>query len=281
MQTLLQTAPSRVRDCLTQQLGTVAARNSCRGPWTPSLDMQANFIPQGFGMKGKATFSLIAANVLAGLDELLHGSNLRGWGQYNRADPTLLYVRGFDPATNSYIYDVNGRFGSNNVSRSVYRQPFVVALQARVNIGPDPRDRFRRIFAQRSDTAAARAAAVQNPIARIIGMKDTLQLSDDQVAKLSVVSDTLAAKTTAIATSIRTEVQKKGTSDPRAVMSIIRPYITQGRQALQAAMTAAQGILTPDQWAKVPDDVKNPRGMGGFGGPGGRNGNRGDRGRDQ
>lgn len=276
MQTLLQTAPSRVRDCLTQQLGTVAARNSCRGPWTPSLDMQANFIPQGFGMKGKATFSLIAANVLAGLDELLHGSNLRGWGQYNRADPTLLYVRGFDPTTQSYIYDVNGRFGSNNVSRSVYRQPFVVALQARVNIGPDPRDRFRRIFAQRSDTAAARAAAVQNPIARIIGMKDTLQLNDDQVAKLTVVSDTLAAKTTAIATEIRTEVQKKGTSDPRAVMSIIRPYITQGRQALQAAMTAAQGILTPDQWAKVPDDVKNPRGMGGFGGPGGgRNGGRG------
>jgi len=46
-------------------------------------------------------------------------------------------------------------------------------------------------------------------------------------------------------------------------------------------MTAAQGILTPDQWAKVPDDVKNPRGMGGFGGPGGgRNGGRG-RGPDQ
>lgn len=278
MQTLLQTAPSRVRDCLTSQLGTVAARNSCRGPWTPSLDMQANVIPQGFGLNGKATVSLIAANVLAGLDELLHGSRLRGWGQYNRADPTLLYVRGFDAATQSFVYDVNGRFGSNNVSRNVYRQPFVLALQARMTIGPDPRERFRRIFAQRTDTAAARAAAVQNPIARLIGMRDTLQLSDDQVAKLTVVSDTLAAKTTAIAASIRAQVQKKGAGDPRAVMAVIRPYVTQGRQVLQAALTAAQGILTPAQWAKVPDDVKTPRGLGGFGRPGGRGG---DRGRDQ
>jgi hypothetical protein len=67
------------------------------------------------------------------------------------------------------------------------------------------------------------------------------------------------------------------------MMGIIRPYITQGRQAMQTALTAAQGILTPDQWAKVPDDIKNPRGLGGFGGPGGgRNGaGRGDRGRDQ
>lgn len=280
MQALLQSAPSRVRDCLTQQLGTVAGRNSCRGPWAPSLDMQANLIPQGFGLKGKATFSLIAANVLAGLDELLHGRNLRGWGQYNRGDPTLLYVRGFDPATQSFVYDVNGRFGSNNVSRSVYRQPFVLALQARVTVGPNPRDRFRRIFAERTDTAAMRMAAVRNPIARLIGMRDTLQLDDDQVARLTVVSDTLAAKTAAIAASIREQVQKKGTTDPRAVMSVIRPYVTQGRQVLQTALTAAQGILTPAQWGRVPDDIKQPRGMGGFGGPGGRNGGRGDRGRD-
>jgi hypothetical protein len=236
--------------------------------------MQANFRPQGLGLKGKTTFSLIAANVLAGADELLHGSNLRGWGQYNRADPTLLYVRGFDPATRTFRYDVNGQFGSNNVSRRVYRQPFVIALQARVMIGPDPRERFRRIFAQRTDTAAMRSAAVQNPIVQIIQLRDSLKLTDDQVAKLTVVSDTLVAKTMAIGAAIRAQVQKQGASNPRAIMSVIRPQIAEGRQALKTAMDAAQATLTPEQWAKVGDDIKSPRGLGPLGG-GRRGGGRG------
>ncbi|HEY8311018.1 MAG TPA: hypothetical protein VIG47_10705, partial [Gemmatimonadaceae bacterium] len=138
MKQLIAGAPGNVRDCLVSQLGEVASRNSCRGPWTPSLDLQMNFRPEGFGLNRKMTFSLIGSNVLAGLDQVLHGSNLRGWGQFNRADPTLLYVRGFDPLKQQFIYDVNGRFGSTNTARAVYRQPFVLAIQARLTLGPDP-----------------------------------------------------------------------------------------------------------------------------------------------
>ena len=273
MSQLLATSPSNVRDCLRAQLGEIATRNSCRGPWTPSLDMQANFRPSGFRLDRKMTFSLVASNVLAGLDQLLHGSNLRGWGQYNRSDPTLLYVRGFDPATSSYVYDVNGRFGSNNASRQVYRQPFVLALQARLTLGPDPRDRFRQIFAQRTDSASVTAAAVQNPIAQIIALKDSLNLTDAQVAQLSVISDTLTAKTMALATIIRAEVAKRGANvDPASIMTTLRPRFVEGRANLTAAMADAQKVLTAEQWAKVPDAVKNPRAFGGFGGQG-----RGDR----
>jgi hypothetical protein len=228
-------------------------------------------------MHRKMTFSLIGSNLLAGLDQLLHGSNLRGWGQFNRADPTLLYVRGFDPATNTYRYDVNGRFGSNNASRQVYRQPFVLALQARLTLGPDPRDRFRQIFAARTDTSATNAAAVQNPVAQIIQMRDTLKLTDDQVAKLTVISDTLAEKTKAIAAVIRTEVQKQGGTNPAAIMQVLRPHITEGRQAFTAAMTQVQTVLTPEQWAQVPQSIKNPPALGGFGGGRGGDGRRGER----
>jgi hypothetical protein len=141
MQSLLASAPARVRDCLNAQLGTIAGRNSCRGPWTPSLDLQANIRPSGFNLDRHVTFSLIGSNVLAGLDQLLHGGNLRGWGQYNRADPTLLYVRGFDPITHRFVYDVNSRFGSNNVWHRVYRQPFVLTLKAQFTLGSDERGR--------------------------------------------------------------------------------------------------------------------------------------------
>src|SRR5207249_2567507 len=43
MGALLATASPRVRDCLQSQLGRVAARNSCAGPWQPSLDLQINW----------------------------------------------------------------------------------------------------------------------------------------------------------------------------------------------------------------------------------------------
>ncbi len=272
MKALIDGAPARIRDCLTSQLGEVAARNSCRGPWTPSLDMQANFHPDGWGMHHHMTFSLVASNVLAGLDQMLHGSNLRGWGQFNRTDPTLLYVKGFDPVKNEFIYDVNGRFGQNNATTLVYRQPFVLSLQARLVLGPDPRDRFRQIFAARTDTSATNAAAVQNPVAQVIQMRDTLGLTDDQVAKLNVVSDTLASQTKAIAAVIRAQVQKNGGSNPQAIMSSIRPQITQGRKDLADAMAQVKTILTPAQWAKVPDSVKNPPAFGGLGGGGRRGG---------
>ncbi|MEO6778653.1 MAG: Spy/CpxP family protein refolding chaperone, partial [Gemmatimonadaceae bacterium] len=273
MKQLIAGSPGNVRDCLTSQLGAVAGRNSCRGPWTPSLDMQANFRPEGFNLNRKLTLSLIGSNVLAGLDQLLHGSNLRGWGQFNRADPTLLYVRGFDPTKQEFIYDVNGRFGSTNTARAVYRQPFVLALQAKLALGPDPRDRFRQIFAARTDSSTIASAAVQNPVAQIIEMRDSLNLTDAQVAQLTIVSDTLVAKSLALGELIRAQVAKQGSGgNPMAIMSAIRPQIIEGRQSMTAALAKVQAILTPDQWKKVPTSIKTPPALGGIGGRGPRGG---------
>jgi hypothetical protein len=58
-------------------------------------------------------------------------------------------------------------------------------------------------------------------------------------------------------------------------MSKIRPQIVAGRQNLTAAMARVQTILTPDQWKKVPENVKNPPAFGGGAGRGGRGGGRG------
>jgi hypothetical protein len=96
-----------------KQLGNLAARNSCQGPWTSQATMSLSFNPLKFRMPQRATLSLQVANPLGAADMLFHGNNnLRGWGQFAFPDPTLLAVRGFDPATQRYKYDVNQRFGS-------------------------------------------------------------------------------------------------------------------------------------------------------------------------
>ncbi|HEY5219429.1 MAG TPA: carboxypeptidase-like regulatory domain-containing protein, partial [Gemmatimonadaceae bacterium] len=45
MRSLLASSSSRVRDCLEKQLGEVAGRNSCEGPWTTSASLSFSFNP--------------------------------------------------------------------------------------------------------------------------------------------------------------------------------------------------------------------------------------------
>ncbi len=135
-QKLLDEAPGRVRDCLARQLGRVADRNSCRGPWQPSLDLQLNWKPTWKGFDQRLTISLVTSNLLAGIDQLVHGAdNLQGWGQFSRPDPTLLTVRGFDPNTQAFTYDVNDRFGQVRGTTNALRIPFQVGIQFRLALG--------------------------------------------------------------------------------------------------------------------------------------------------
>ena len=105
MQSLLTGAPSSVRYCLQKQLGTIAGRNSCQGPWYTTLSLRVSVVSQAMKLPDRATISLGIANPLTGIDALVHGSNnLHGWGAPSFADPTLLFVHGFDPATQQYQY---------------------------------------------------------------------------------------------------------------------------------------------------------------------------------
>src|SRR5207253_196282 len=93
MQVLLAAAPSPIRSCLRRQLGGIAGRNSCTGPWQASLDLQVNWRPEWFGLDRRLTMSLLTVNLLGGLDEWLHGrAQLRGWGYAPAPDPVLQYV---------------------------------------------------------------------------------------------------------------------------------------------------------------------------------------------
>src|SRR5207302_3200467 len=137
MRTLLANAPAAVQSCLETQLDQVAARNSCRGPWQPSLDLQLNWRPDWLGLDRRLTISLVTVNLLGGLDEWLHGAaNLRGWGYAAAPDPVLLSVRGFDPATARFRYAVNGRFGATASASGGITVPFQIALLGRLALGP-------------------------------------------------------------------------------------------------------------------------------------------------
>jgi hypothetical protein len=139
MQRLLETAPGRIRSCLREQLGRIADRNSCRNGWSQSLDLRASVRPNLPRFDRRVTVAIDARNVLTGLDQVFHGrDDMRGWGEGANAEPTLLNVRGFDPATRSFVYEVNEAFGQNRRGAGAMRNPFALTIFARVQLGGNP-----------------------------------------------------------------------------------------------------------------------------------------------
>jgi len=288
MRALLAGAPSAVQSCLTTRLGEVAARNSCTGPWQPSLDLQVNWRPDWFGLDRRLTLSLVTVNLLGGLDEWLHGSNnLRGWGFSAAPDAVLLYVRGFDPTTQTFRYAVNDRFGAIAGANGGITVPFQIGIQAHLTIGPDrTRDRLRSVFgggrrggqgaadgAGPPDFTARFAQILPNPISVMVGMKDTLKLDDAQVIALKAISDSLDAQNAIVRDSLQADVQRAGTRpDPGILFARMRPRLQVGRENIRKALDHARAVLTPDQWKQLPDALKTP-GFGGRGGGGRRSPN--------
>ena len=284
MEKLIANAPSAIRECLTSQMGSAAGRNSCRGVWQPSLELQMNWRPQVFGLNRRLMVSLNTQNLLGGLDELFHGqNNLHGWGAIRSQDNTLLYARGFDPVANKYLYEVNERFGASRQGANGISIPFQIGVNARLMLGPDrARDAIDAVrgaaFGGRGGRGGgaggaggtglagmATALANFNPVMQILNLRDTLKLSTDQVAKLQVVSDSLNTKNLEMAQVVMKDVESAGANpDMAALNARLRPVLEKVQANQQSALRQAQAILNAEQWRQLPPRIRNGR----AGGPG-------------
>ncbi|MEO8333481.1 MAG: carboxypeptidase regulatory-like domain-containing protein [bacterium] len=289
---VLANAPSRVSSCIRSQLGSVAGRNSCSAPWSPSLDLQMNFRPDALGLARRLTLSLQLQNGLVGLDQLLHGDNLHGWGQPVIPDRTLLYVRGFDPVSQTFKYQVNEHFGVANGKNSAYRVPFQIGLQGRLSVGQDPaRQQIGRIFGgggpggNSAEAFKSRLSRlVPNPFLATIALDDSLKLAltAEQKTRLKALSDEIAPIADKLAGEIAEVLAQAGTApDPRVIGVKVQGKTAEARAHGEKAMADLKATLTPEQWAKLPDSVKTlpgNRALGGDGGDGGGRGQGGGRG---
>jgi hypothetical protein len=198
MRELLMNGSGPARDCLAKQIGRLAERNSCEGPWTSSANLNVSFNPSKLRLPQRATLSFAVSNPLGAADLLLHGQgNLHGWGQFSFPDQTLLYVRGYDPVTQRFKYEVNPRFGSTNPQFSPFRTPVTLTMQLRVDIGPS---RERQMLTQQLDRGRSRPGdrlsegairmmygngGVLNPMTQLLRQGDTLELTGPQADSLA------------------------------------------------------------------------------------------------
>jgi hypothetical protein len=107
-----------------------------------------------------------------------------------------------------------------------------------------------------------------NPIPVILGMKETLKLTPEQVTQIEAISspiDALMLKT-------RADLGKKfdNVQGPQMgqIFQEVQPQIDAARKQAQAALKAVQKVMTSEQWKQLPDRVKDPFSQP-VGGPGG------------
>jgi hypothetical protein len=133
MRTLIDGSKGNAKECLLASLGRAAERNGCRGPWTQSLNLQWR-PPMPSKWNGRLVPNIYFQNILAGLDQAVHGSSLHGWGSQIAPDAVLLVPKGFNASQSKFSYDVNPRFGQTRVGRSLLRDPFRIVIDFSLNL---------------------------------------------------------------------------------------------------------------------------------------------------
>jgi hypothetical protein len=282
MTRLLGETSGNARKCLESQMGAIASRNSCTGPWTPNLNLRLNVTPAF--LDHRLTMSVQTINLLGGLDELINGSdNIKGWGGNARPDATLLTVRGFDPSTNQFKYVVNERFGATGANATAIRAPFQLTMNMRYVIGYDRR-RMQLMGLGRGNTnpIADMAKRLRDSMPslprQVIALKDSIALSPDQVTKLQQLADSIDAVYTPLLTDLQKAIDSAGTNpDFQKLMGKVQPITAAMQREQTSGREAVRTILTDVQWALLPESVRNPSfnlfgGRGRGGGPGAPNG---------
>lgn len=197
---LLANGTPEAIDCLKSQLGKLASRNSCTSQWTTSANLSFSLNPLAFHLPQRLNISVQVSNPLVGIDRLVHGDDkIKGWGMNIRPDGNLLFVRGFDPATSTFKYEVNQRFGSTSPTQSTTRPVVGLLATARIDLGPT-RERYnlmnqltrgRTRPGQKPNAQALRQTAnvgLINPMQQILVQSDSLKLTRKQADSLTVLN---------------------------------------------------------------------------------------------
>ena len=266
MRTLLATGSRSARDCLLSQLNTVAGRNTCQGPWTSTAFLNFSFNPAKVRMPQRANISFQISNPLAAADVIMHGEDhLHGWGQPFIPTSQLLFVRGFDPVSQTYKYDVNPRFGATALSQSSIRAPVTLTALLRVDVGPARErqdltqllDRGRTTDGMRAPEALLRAyygsGGVMNPMAQILRQADTLALGENQADSIAILNRQYTISLDSIWSPV---VKYLATLPERYDQTAAYDRYKAAREASVDALIrlapTVRGLLTNEQMRKLP-----------------------------
>ena len=101
-------------------------------------------------------------------------------------------------------------------------------------------------------------ATVPNPVAEILGMKDTLHLSAVQIVGLTDVADTLQSKNGRIYRNIRALLSRsQEAGDVTQMAGSVAMMLEEASGNTARAIAAAEKLLRAEQWAMLPQAIRD------------------------
>jgi hypothetical protein len=108
-----------------------------------------------------------------------------------------------------------------------------------------------------TEKASGVDATVPNPVTEILGMKDTLHLSAVQIVALGDVADTLQRKNEKIYRNIRALLSKsQEAGDVTQMAGSVAMMLEEASVNSARAVSAAEKVLRPEQWAILPQAIR-------------------------
>ena len=99
-----------------------------------------------------------------------------------------------------------------------------------------------------------------NPPAQVLALRDSISLTAEQVTTLEAARDSLSKELGVIADSIRSAAATlNGSGDRAGTITRVRAEFGLAREAVTRARDAVRAALTPEQWNRLPEAVRNPR----------------------
>jgi hypothetical protein len=249
---------------VSSNLGIAAGRNSCRGPWTNSVNVQWRPpTPSQWG--GRVVPNVYFQNVLAGVDQAFHGGeNLRGWGSPATPDPVLLVPRGFDAANQRFKYDVNPRFADTRPGRTLALNPFRIVIDFSINFATDyDLQQLRRAVEpiraptgwQRRSADSLAAFYLKNTSSvhkALIQESDSLFLSVSQVTALRRADSVFTTRVRGIYTALGEFIAKGQGGAGKAELDSVQTIQKQYWKIFWEQPEIADSIVTPSQRELFP-----------------------------
>lgn len=253
----LRGAPSAAQRCLARQAGRTAGRNSCTGPWSAGLDLRLEVAPSWLPSEAGLLIDLV--NATGVVDRLLHGaSGARGWGDPSSVDPTLLVVRGFDPAAQAFLYQVNPRFG-RQAGSSAWHRPIELRVQLRTPIGPSlttqqNRTRARAVRESRGNQGAVRRVLpAYDVFAVILRLEKPLLLGPDQTESLRTMQGHWRQAIDSVQAALTAYTEQLSDSVPdRDIVARVAEAAERAQATTRAWLPAIRSLLTEAQLAQLP-----------------------------
>jgi hypothetical protein len=270
MARLLANTSDAARECLQKQIGRIASRNSCRGPWTSNASLNITLDRAKFRMPQRAAVSFSISNPLGAADLLINGSgNLRGWGQNISPDQSLLYVRGFDPDTRRYSYEVNQRFGAIRPQFLVLRNPATLTASVKYDLGPmRERQNLQMSLGNGRTQPGTRlpeqvfrslgTSGIPNPMATILRQQDSLHLTSRQADSIAAMNRRYTYRTDSIWVPVARYLAKLPTrfDDGEAYDRYLYARRAQMDMLIRLVPTI-RALLTDEQRRKLPSQIVN------------------------